>query len=162
MIITNVLSAYDFYCGILLAPGPQNFLHMPNTLFAGEPPRDFFPAAFPTKVRKLRVGDFEVVRGQASLTAEARRTRVFCSVSLNFSIFRLLAPSHHSLLFPSTTHSSVRPSVCSPVPSSSPVRLAADSGGVRWYYLSCEYQTRAGAALYYNLLTDVIITILYK
>lgn len=155
MIITN---AFHFRVRFLLrdtvAPRPQNFLHMPNTLFAGEPPRDFFPAAFSTKVRKLRVGDFEVVRGQASLTAEARRTRVFCSVSLNFSVFRLLAPSHHSLLFPSTTRSSV--------PSASPVRLAADSGGVRRYYLSCEYQTRAGAALYYNLLTDVIITILYK
>lgn len=45
-----------------------------------EPPRDFSPPAFPTKVRKLGVGDFEVVRGQASLTAEAQGTRLFCSV----------------------------------------------------------------------------------
>lgn len=117
----------------------------------------FFPAAFSTKVRKLRVGDFEVVRGQASLTAEARRTRVFCSVSLNFSVFHLFALP--TTLAPVSQHA---PSVRSPVSSASPVRLAADSGGVRRYYLSCEYQTRAGAALYYNLLTDVIITIPYK
>lgn len=55
-------------------------------------PRDFSPPAFPTKVRKLRVDDFEVVRGQASLTAEAQETRLFCSVSLNFSVSRLPSP----------------------------------------------------------------------
>lgn len=117
-------------------------------------PRDFSPPAFPTKVRKLRVGDFEVVRGQASLTAEAQETRLFCSVSLNFSVSRL--PSRSPV--PGTTRSSRRArftgrSVSRPTPG---------SGGVRRYYLSCEYQTRAGAALYYNLLTDVIITIPYK
>lgn len=76
------------YCSLATAKLPSYAEPLPSPASHRE---IFFPAAFPAKVRKLRVDDFEVVRGQASLTAEARGTRVFCSVSLNFSVFRLFA-----------------------------------------------------------------------
>lgn len=137
MTITNALRPNAAFTAGYYGPRDRKTSFIRRTLPARH--REiFFPVAFSTKVRKLRVGDFEVVRGQASLTAEARRTRVFCSVSLNFSVFRLFALPTSRSRFPAR---SVRPSVS----SASPVRLAADSGGVRRYYLSCEYQTRAGA-----------------
>lgn len=70
------------------------------------PPRDFSPVGVlppPSRQRSENsvVGDFEVVRGQASLTAEARRTRLFCSASFNFSRFPASSSSSSSLPYPS-------------------------------------------------------------
>lgn len=127
---------------------PQNLPHIQRTL-RREPPRDFSPPAFPTKVRKLGVGDFEVVRGQASLTAEAQGTRLFCSAESQ------LLPR----VFPS-------PSLPARFPFPPRSRRDPSRGRLRRrtpvLFILRIPNTRRRAALYYNLLTDVIITILYK
>lgn len=107
----------------LLSPArPQNFLHIPNTLrpLSHEPHHEIFHRR---RSRQRSENSAQMIsrwsRGQASLTAEAQRTRLFCSAE---SQLLCLPPLRRDLsLSPyllSSTPDAVRPSLPRSLPRS--------------------------------------------
>lgn len=136
-------------------PRPQNFLHIQRTLRPPWTTARFFPAGVPDKGQKTRCRWF---RG-------GPRSSFFDRRSAWNSAILLRGVSTSPPRFP-LSFSPLSPPF-PPTPLSSPrSRRDPSRGRLRRrtpvLFILWIPNTRRRAALYYNLLTDVIITILYK